>query len=511
MTVRVLQELKNAGYDGVEAAALSKAMGEDYAVVMSAVNELADNKLDTYEEEPVTEYVLTEEGKDYATNHLPETRLLKYLIDNEIKQIDLNELKEKAAGELNLEDKMFFVALNALKQARWASQSKGKGAPLVLVLKQEYEEREEEQLLRMIDLGDAISAGDVPENLKSFVESLKKRKLVEERSRTKRVIRLTAAGKKLDPNKVKQAEEEVTHLTTELIKSGKWQEVSFKTYDVEKPAQKIFAGKIHPLVEIINKVRDIFYSMGFSEIRGPIIESAFFNFDALYQPQDHPAREMHDTFYLSNPSVARLPDDEIVEAISQTHENGGASGSTGWGYKWNPDIARQVLLRTHTTATTVRQLGKAIAEGVKLPLKVFSVDRVFRNEKVDFKHLAEFTQVEGIVIGENVTLADLRGTLVEFYQKMGFEKVITRPGFFPYTEPSLEVSVFSKEIGKWMEIGGAGIFRPEVCTPWGIKEPVRVLAWGQGLERIAMLRLNRKDIRDLYKNPLSWLRNAAYP
>jgi phenylalanyl-tRNA synthetase alpha chain len=508
LTTTVLKALKTAS--GIDATALAKQLGQDYAVVMGAINELATNDLGYFKEEEATEVALTDEGADYAKNHLPESRLFKLLCDMKVKQVELNALKEKAKTTLAMDDKMFFLALNYLKQARWTSQAKVGDSVQVLVLKQEYEDKADEQLLALLAAkGGGLDVHDLPEDLKVVAEAFKKRKLVIEKKYTKRALYLTDKGKKLDPSKV-SALEEVTHLSSDMITSGSWKDVKLKTYDVSAPGAHLNAGKIHPLVEIINKVREIFFSMGFIEIRGPIIESAFYNFDALYQPQDHPAREMHDTFYLSSPASAKLPPEKIVKAIADVHEYGGNTGSTGWGYKWNRDIATQSVMRTHTTATTVRQLGKAIEDGVKFPLKVFSIDRVFRNEKVDFKHLAEFTQVEGIIIGEKLSLADLRGTLVEFYTKMGFDKVTTRPGFFPYTEPSMEISVFSKEIGKWMEIGGSGIFRPEVCTPWGIKEPVRVLAWGQGLERIAMMRLKRNDIRDLYKNPLSWLRKAPY-
>ncbi|MBN2152555.1 MAG: phenylalanine--tRNA ligase subunit alpha [Candidatus Lokiarchaeota archaeon] len=509
VTTSVLKALKAAS--GIDAASLAKQLGQDYAVIMGAVNELASQDLGYFKEEESTEIALTDEGLGYAMNHLPESRLFKLLCDMKAKQVELNALRDKAKSALGMDDKLFFLSLGHLKQARWTSQAKVGEAVQVIVLKQEYEDKPEEQLLSLIaGSGGGLDVRDVPADLKAYVEGLKRRTLVIEKKYTKRSLHLTEKGKKLDTSKV-SALDEVAHLTTEMITTGSWKEAKLKAYDVSKPGAHLNAGKIHPLIEIINKVREIFFSMGFTEIRGPIVESAFYNFDALYQPQDHPAREMHDTFYLSTPAAARLPPEKYMKAVAEVHEDGGNTGSTGWGYKWNREIATQTIMRTHTTATTVRQLGKAIEEGARLPLKVFSIDRVFRNEKVDFKHLAEFMQVEGIVIGERLSLADLRGTLVEFYTKLGFEQVITRPGFFPYTEPSLEISVFSKELGKWMEIGGSGIFRPEVCTPWGIKEPVRVLAWGQGLERIAMLRLKRNDIRDLYKNPLSWLRRAPYP
>ncbi|MFX1575407.1 MAG: phenylalanine--tRNA ligase subunit alpha, partial [Promethearchaeota archaeon] len=242
----------------------------------------------------------------------------------------------------------------------------------------------------------------------------------------------------------------------------------------------------------------------------PIVESAFYCFDALFQPQDHPAREMQDTFYLDNPKIAKLPERDRVLAVQETHESGGDSGSIGWGYKWDLETAKKIVLRTHTTSTTMRRLAQFYREDDKVPVKVFCVDRVFRNERVDKSHLAEFTQVEGIVIDDNATLCDLIGLLSEFYRKIGFKKIVTRPGFFPYTEPSMEVAVYYDKLGEWLEMGGSGIFRPEVTYPWGIKEPTRVLAWGLGLERIAMPYYGREDMRDFYINPIKWLRQQSY-
>ncbi|MFW9879388.1 MAG: phenylalanine--tRNA ligase subunit alpha, partial [Candidatus Thorarchaeota archaeon] len=303
---------------------------------------------------------------------------------------------------------------------------------------------------------------------------------------------------------------QISKITPEMLSSGIWKKYDLKPFDVSKPGPILKAGKLHPMIKLINEIREIFLSMGFTEIRGPIIESAFYNFDALFQPQDHPAREMQDTFYLNNPKTAKLPEKDRVQAVKETHENGGDSGSRGWGYEWDVNIAKRTVLRTHTTATTIRRIADFYRNNEKVPVKVFSIDRVFRNERVDRSHLAEFTQVEGIVIDDNVTLGDLIGLLSEFYRKMGFEKIITRPGFFPYTEPSMQVSAYFEKLGEWLEMGGSGIFRPEVTYPWGIKEPTRVLAWGQGLERIAMLYYDRDDMRDIYINPIKWLRKQSY-
>jgi phenylalanyl-tRNA synthetase alpha chain len=252
--------------------------------------------------------------------------------------------------------------------------------------------------------------------------------------------------------------------------------------------------------KIIQRTREIFLEMGFTEIRGPIVETAFWNFDALFQPQDHPAREMQDTFYLSNPQEGGLPAKSVVEKVAKVHENGWTTGSRGWGYEWSADEARRLVLRTHTTSETIKYLS----EHKTPPLKVFSVDRVYRNEKVDYKHLAEFHHIEGIVMDKQVTFRDLMGTLKEFYRKLGLKKVQFWPSYFPYTEPSAQSTVYVPKLKMWIELCGMGMFRPEVLAPIGIRYPV--LAWGGGLERLAMLELDVDDIRLLYKNDLGWIR-----
>ena len=211
--------------------------------------------------------------------------------------------------------------------------------------------------------------------------------------------------------------------------------------------------------------------MGFARSKGQIIQSSFWNFDALFQPQDHPAREMQDTFYLD--TKAEIPD---YTKVKEMHECGGGVGSTGWGGRWSPEVARQEVLRTHTTGVTIKYL----AEHPRPPIKAFGIDRVYRREAIDATHTPEFEQLEGIVMDEGVTFCHLLGILKEFYAKMGFEEVRFRPGYFPYTEPSVEPEVFIDGLG-WVELGGAGVFRKEVTAPFGIEHPV--LAWGLGVSQ----------------------------
>ncbi|MBN2008886.1 phenylalanine--tRNA ligase subunit alpha [candidate division KSB1 bacterium] len=319
--------------------------------------------------------------------------------------------------------------------------------------------------------------------------------------RTLRLTLITETGRKVLSGDVKVVKERNV-LTSDDITSGEWKNIQLRQYDVTLAAEKTAPAKIHPMQKIIQLTRRAFLEMGFSEIVAPQVESAFWDFDALFQPQDHPARDMQDTFYLTRPNEAKLPADDIIERIRQTHENGWTTGSTGWGYKWNIERARQTVLRTHTTASSIR----ALAQDPNPPRKVFCVGKVFRNEAISYKHLPEFFQVDGIIIDEHASLATLLGTLKEFYRKMGFSKVKFKPSFFPYTEPSAEVFVYMESKQAWIELGGSGVFRPEVTRPFGCNVPV--LAWGLGLDRLAMMRYGFKDIRELYWSDLDRIKEV---
>ena len=265
--------------------------------------------------------------------------------------------------------------------------------------------------------------------------------------------------------------------------------------DVEAEVPEIFVARTHPLKDTIDEIREIFVTLGFSEILGNMTQSSFWNFDALFTPQDHPARELQDTFFLDGISTKKIGTAEQIRKVSDSHKK-------NWRYQWDINEARKMVLRTHTTCVTIKHL----AEKKPDEARIFSLGRVFRNEKVSYKHLVEFNQIEGIVIGNNTTLRDLMGIQKEFYKKLGLTKIKFWPTFFPYTEPSLQTMVYNEKLGKWIELFGMGIFRPEVTKPLGIDKPV--LAWGGGIERIAMLKYELDDVREFYNNNLSWLRSA---
>lgn len=325
--------------------------------------------------------------------------------------------------------------------------------------------------------------------------------LVKIKERNLRKIRLTNVGKEAIPT-LSIAQPEKNQLTSEDIISGNWKNFRLRAYDVTLPAEAVYPKKCHPLQKIIQESRRIFLQMGFEETASTHAEICFWDFDALFQPQDHPTRDMQDTFYLKRPGLGQLPKQEWVESVKQTHENGGTTGSIGWGYQWNEDEAKKMILRTHTTANSIR----AIAKNPNPPQKLFCVGRVFRNETINFKHLPEFHQIDGIIIDDHSSFSCLLGTLQAFYNAMGFDKIKFKPAFFPYTEPSTEIFVWMEEKKCWIELGGAGIFRPEVTKTFGCNVPV--MAWGLGLERLAMIRYGVNDIRVLYGSDLDWLQEV---
>ena len=334
---------------------------------------------------------------------------------------------------------------------------------------------------------------------KELIEDFLHRKgMIKKREKIIRFASLTSLGKRTVEQGI-EIKEEITQLTPELIQTGEWRKYELKRYDVNLFAPKIYTAKLHPLTQIIEKIRKIFIMMGFDEVEGPYVVNAFWDMDALFIPQDHPAREMQDTFYLKKPAKIPVKDKEYMEKVKEMHESGGGI-SRGWRYKWSEEIAQKAMLRTHTTVNSIRYLY----EHRKPPVRMFSIGRVFRRENMDSTHLPEFTQIEGIYMDEDVNFQVLLGILKEFYSLMGFPEIRFRPSYFPYTEPSLEVEV--RYNGQWLELGGAGIFRPEVTEPLGIEYPV--LAWGLGLERLAMITLGLKDIRELYISDIDWLRNA---
>ncbi len=435
-------------------------------------------------------YSLTQDGLAAAEHGLPERRLLNAVSAGRLTIADV-----LASGVL--QEQEINAAIANAKRNRWIEFTKNVSGSIIKPSISSTQSPEE-KLLQKLAQGN-LEHSMLSEQEKTALDLLRKRPgyIVGKEIKTTKVS-LSESGKRLGlslDSQPQDHEEEERRLSPELITSGRWRQTKLSHIDVQAPVPSLFLGRTHPLTDIINEVKEIFIGLGFSEIDGPIIQSSFWNFDALFTPQDHPAREMQDTFYLSGQKMQIDATQDLILNISKVHED-------NWGYTWNKDEAKLAVLRTHTTPITLKYLADSKPDSAR----IFSIGRVFRNEKVSFKHLVEFHQVEGVVAAPNVTLRDLMGLQKEFYSRMGIKKVKFWPTFFPYTEPSLQSMIYNERLGKWVELFGMGIFRPEVTRPLQIKN--RVLAWGGGLERIAMLRFGLDDVRDLYSNKLSWLRSV---
>lgn len=467
--------------DSQTMANLSTKTGLEIDQIRRGIEWLKFKDLITINESYRSTVRLASEGKAAAAKGLPERRLV-----NAIKQGKSTAGEAVASGAIKNEE--VNAAIAGARRNQWIQLVEGKMAATARAESQSPEE------MLLAKLGSAIDAARLTQEERRTLEQMGKRpnyiELVEEKDSK---ISLTDSGKMLLPTIGEDHTER--RLTTELITSGRWKQAKFSPLDVEAPAPAVYPGRRHPLVDIIEEVKEIFVGLGFSEIDGPMIQSGFWNFDALFTPQDHPAREMQDTFYISGQRHKIPATKDQVRRIAEVHKK-------GWGGKWDAGEAERVVLRTHTTPVTLQHLANTRPDVARF----FSVGRVFRNEKVSYKHLVEFHQVEGVATAPKASLRDLMGLQKEFYAKMGIKEVKFWPTFFPYTEPSLQSMVYNERLDKWVELFGMGIFRPEVTQPLCIRNPI--LAWGGGLERIAMLRFGLDDVRDLYGNKLAWLRSV---
>lgn len=460
-------------------------------------------------DEEIQELVeLDENGKQYAEKGLPEKHFLNAL--EAAAGVSLQTIQELS----RLDRDELTVSLGILKKKNAVAIQK-EGKELVVSLTEEgkslmVKEHPEERFLRSLQYPRDMQSLTAEE--KGILSVLgQRRKLVKTTVVKLRSVQLTQLGKELLTNDFTVQFKD--HITQEMLKTGEWKHAQFRHYDVTINVPPIAGGKRHIVSQAISYIKQIWLDMGFVEMTGAHVQMSYWDLDSLFVPQDHPARQMQDTFFLADSSgkgIARgkLPAD--YAKIQATHETGGKTGSSGWQQPWHKKEAEAVLLRTHTTVLSVLQLAELGKEqkllAKKLPLKFFNVGRVFRNEALDWKHLFEFHQVDGIVIDPHANLKHLKAYLRQFFGKMGYPKIRMRPAYFPYTEPSLEVEAWHPKKQQWVELGGAGIFRPEVVVPF-LGEDIPVLAWGLGLERIISDYYHLTDIRDLYRNDIQQLQN----
>jgi len=439
---------------------------------------------------------LGDSGVYYRRKGLPERQLI-YALEKESLDIRLG-VKKTALSENE-----FKAALGALKKKALVEIKDGK-IILTAGSGEIAKKSLEEQFLEILPIEfEKIT----PEQMFAF-NNLKERKdIIQVYDEQIIEFSVTELGKKIVSADLSILKDSIEELTPAMIKSGNWKGKKFRRYNVSSNVPKIYGGKRHFVNQGIEYGRSVWRDMGFQEMTGNMVESSFWNFDALFTAQDHPVRELQDTFFLNK--KAELPDKKLVGNIKMAHE-GGIDNSKGWQYKWDIENAKQMVLRTHTTCLSARKLF----ELSKLPVeqrcgKFFAIGWSFRNETVDWSHGFELLQTEGIVVDANVNFRHLLGYLTQFAKKMGFDKIRFRPAYFPYTEPSVEGDVWVEEKKQWVEYIAAGIFRPEVVVPL-LGKNIPVLAWGPGFGRMLMKFYDIKDLRDFNKNDIKQLREVKF-
>ncbi len=489
---------KQGGKASVEQ--LIDASGFPDAAVMRSALTLQEKNLLTIHAATQNLIKLTAEGETYAQNGLPERNLLLAAAE-----MGGTANLQEAAAKAGLSQQFIQIALGWVIRKKWVlynSQTNTLNISEALLHQTVIPEGCDETLLKYLNSKSQATLDELSAELKAAAEQLKKRKLVTIEPKTTRILQITPEGETA-ASEATTAPQEVTQLTPEHIITGKWRSIRLQKYNIEAPVAKTYGGKKHPYLAFLDEVREKLVQLGFQEMTGTAVELGLFNFDALYVPQDHPAREESDIYYIKDPKFGDVSEHQkAIERVKVTHECGDATGSTGWGYKWDLNVARRLILRGHGTCLSARTLE---AHQYAVPSRHFSIARVYRPEITDRTHLSEFNQVEGIIIDKNLTLKDLLGVLGKFAREIaGADKVRFKPDYFPFTEPSVELSAYKEGYG-WIEFGGSGIFRPEVTTPLGVKEPV--IAWGLGVDRLFMMRAGIEDIRMIFSQDLAWLRS----
>jgi phenylalanyl-tRNA synthetase alpha chain len=434
------------------------------------------------------DYELDINGKIALDKGFIEEVFCNFLKDKSLK---ITELNSKSIPGLTKEDTT--LAFGLAKRKELIEIVSGE-----IKLKKDYQEKisKQKEILSAISLKKPIS--ETPE----FQDIIKRKDFVIKKEKQNKVYKL------LQIVSFDMISDKQLYLTPELLKTGEYKNIDFKEFEVSILPMPKEQGRINPLRQVIYQVRELYLEMGFKEMQGPYVESCFWNMDSMFISQNHPARDIQDTFYL-NLSGDLPTEKNLTSQIAEIHNNGWKTGSKGYQYDWNEEESKKLILRTHTTATTYRTFFNLTAEE-KDNSKYFCIDKVFRNETIDFTHLPEFHQAEGFIIGDNLSLADLLSFIKEFFNRLGIKKVKFKPTYNPYTEPSVEASGYQESTGKWIELINAGVFRPESLAPYGIEKTV--IAWGLGLERLAML-LYQKPIKEIHgdEQDIDWLKEYILP
>lgn len=480
--------------DPITSLELAKQLEVDHQRIVGAIKSIVSQAAATtnsfllIQTNEYKRFDLTDEGKLVLENGSHEARIFKAVIQSQPKGIDQPQLM-KCLPDPSI-SKVGFMKAMSNGWIRIDKETK------LVHPKVDSVEDSVRDLIKMIS--QLAVDGDSKLDTK-VVADLKKRKLI-----TESVVKYMLIEKGADfQTSISKPE---TDLTTALLQSGEWKDKKFKEYNFNALGMPAVRGHLHPLLKVREQFRQIFLEMGFAEMpTNNFVENSFWNFDTLVVPQAHPARDSQDTFFVSQPEVSNPNSDrQLVERVAKAHHGSeDSSWPKGYQYNWSEKESSKNVLRTHTTAVTARMLYRLAKEHQESgnarfkPAKFFSIDRVFRNETLDATHLAEFNQVEGVVVDEGLTLGDLMGVLKAFFEKLGMSQLRFKPAYNPYTEPSMEIFSYHEGLRKWVEVGNSGVFRPEMLTALGLPDSVTAIAWGLSLERPTMIKYKIDNIREL--------------
>lgn len=468
---------------------------------MRAIEWLSNKKILNLDYEPYDEYYLDSNGIKYSKEGLPEVRILDFIKKNKLVfQEDL--LKKFSKDE-------FSATIGILRRFQCINMNKTDNGLEIKYLKDLPHTIENDFLIKNKD-NFPFSSNEIKEEIKYAIDSLLKRKnILKKVSKNNKKITISKEGIELLKQDIEHISliDKITPDLIEEIKINPNKELTFRRYDINSKVPEFLTPKSHIIDQLLDYFRSIWVGMGFEEMKGDIIDNSFNILDSLFVPQDHPARTLQDTFYVGENDVIfhkNIDNKDLVKRIKEMHEAGIADNkkiSKGWEYLWKEEESSKVMLRSHTTVLSALKIHETKGKDGKY----FSLGRNFRNEAVDWKHGFQFFQVEGIVVHPDANMKNLVWFLKEFFKKLGFDKIRLRPSYFPYTEPSVEIDVYNDKRKEWVELGGSGIFRPEVTYALTGKY-VPVLAWGMGFDRFAMSLFGIEDLRDLYSKDLDTLR-----
>ena len=425
---------------------------------------------------------ITDEGKQYLDNQLPEEEL-----------IDLVKQKNTAMKDIKskIKDKTrFSIAINWAKKNKWIEIDKGNVKlieDLSIITK------------KIESLREILGKPEIKKE--SILTELTERNLLTEKEKKSDLYKLKGgiSDKKLKnllTSKIK------TSVTSADLMSGSWENYQYKKYNVDTPTEKLMFGRKSIYLEFLNTIREGLLALGFEEFDSPIVDLEFYNCDLLFMPQDHVARGIHDLFFVDSKEKGAIKNRSLLERVSAVHLDGAETGSTGWNYEFDERKSSNMILRSQTTAVSAHTLEELMTRPE--PMKMFCLGKCFRPDTIDRTHSFEFWQCEGIICGDNLSIKHLFGILTEICHMVGVKEIKFMPGYFPFTEPSVSGFIKHPKLG-WIEALPGGIFRPELLYPYNYKKTV--LAYGIGVTRLAMTALGIDDIRDVYSSDIELLKN----